>query len=325
VVLNVKMRLRERLSSTRPVTRVDWLAVLAPAAFVVALAANIVLWGLPTEHAGFFAWLVGGLLAFSIRAWRRWPRLLLDWLPIVALLIVYDIARGHAGGDITSAHYHAQVDFDRFLTGGQLPTAWLQDRLHTPGTDPAPWDYAAWATYITHFFVPWVTLAVLWRTAHDRFRVLRDRLVALTIAGCTIYALYPAAPPWLAATPPVDRLIQPIWQHVGLKVAAPLFESGDSFVNVVAAVPSLHAAYPCLLLLVFWDRGRVARAVLGLYTLAMGFTLVYSGEHFVFDIFAGWSLAGAVVLAFRVVPWLGLAPTRRVRPEPQPQAGTAQP
>jgi hypothetical protein len=311
----------------RPNTAADWLAIAAPVGYLAALLWEILTYGLPTEHFGFFAWLVGGLAAFSVRGWRRWPRLLADWIPIAILLVVYDIARGHADPHLWDVNYHAQIDFDKFLTGGVIPTHWLQSHLHTFGsTTPRPWDYAAWAVYITHFFVPWVTLAVLWRRLHDLFKSLRDRLVVLTVAGCTIYTLYPAAPPWLSATPPVDRLISPIWHHVGLKVAAPVFESGSGFVNPVAAVPSLHAAYPCLLMLFFWPlAGRAVRALLVAYTVAMGFTLVYTGEHYVFDIVAGWALAGAVVLAFRVLPVVWGAARQRVRPEPQPQAGTARP
>jgi hypothetical protein len=313
---------------TRPRTGADWLAILAPTGYVIALVWELFTYGLPTEHAGFFAWLVGGLAAFSIRAWRRWPRLLADWIPILALLIAYDIARGHADTDLSAVHYHAQIDFDRWLTGGILPTTWLQQHLHTFGsTAPRPWDYAAWGVYISHFLVPWITLAVLWRLNHDRFKAFRDRLVALTVAGCTIYTLYPAAPPWMSAPPPVERIIGPMWDHVGLKVASPLFENGTTFVNPVAAVPSLHAAYPCLLMLFFWPlAGRAVRALLATYTVAMGFTLVYSAEHYVFDIVTGWALAGAVVAAFALLPraWAAVA-RRRVRPEPQPQAGTAQP
>jgi membrane-associated phospholipid phosphatase len=37
------------------------------------------------------------------------------------------------------------------------------------------------------------------------------------------------------------------------------------------------------------------RVLLGAYTLAMAFTLVYGGEHFVTDILAGWAMAAAVV------------------------------
>jgi hypothetical protein len=295
----------ERVAPTRPVRAADVIAVVAPVVFVGALVVQVAAIGLPTDHVGLFAWIGGGLLAFSVRSWRSWPRLLVDWLPILALLVVYDMARGQAQ-DVGAAHHSAQIAFDRFLGGGVVPTNWLQDQLHDPASGPAVWDYAAWVVYVSHFFVPWVTLAVLWHRSRERFRALRNRLVALTVAGCTIYTLYPADPPWLAGmngdVPLTFRLIRPMWDHVGLHSAQPLYEPGTGLVNVVAAVPSLHAAYPCLLMLFFWrSAGRFVRAGLVAYTFAMGFTLVYSGEHFVFDIVTGWLLAGAVVAVFPVV------------------------
>jgi hypothetical protein len=81
-------------------------------------------------------------------------------------------------------------------------------------------------------------------------------------------------------------------------VAADLFETGDGLVNLVAAMPSLHAAYPAMLLLFFWGDGRWWRVGLVVYTLAMGFTLVYGGEHFVTDVLVGWAYA---VIAFTLV------------------------
>jgi membrane-associated phospholipid phosphatase len=47
-----------------------------------------------------------------------------------------------------------------------------------------------------------------------------------------------------------------------------------------------------------------ARALLLLYPLAMGFTLVYTGEHYIFDVVLGWVYAVgvyALVLAYERV------------------------
>jgi membrane-associated phospholipid phosphatase len=83
-----------------------------------------------------------------------------------------------------------------------------------------------------------------------------------------------------------------VWDHVGIHGAAALFTGGNRFDNNIAAMPSLHAAYPMLLLLFFWKRAhRPLRALLVTYVLAMAFTLVYTGEHFVLDEVVGWSYA----------------------------------
>jgi membrane-associated phospholipid phosphatase len=62
-------------------------------------------------------------------------------------------------------------------------------------------------------------------------------------------------------------------------------------------MPSLHAAYPLLLAVFFWKRASAPlRALLVTYVLAMAFTLVYTGEHFVIDELVGWTLAITVFL-----------------------------
>jgi hypothetical protein len=172
---------------------------------------------------------------------------------------------------------------------------------------------------VSHFFVPWATLAILWKVNAERFRAFRNRLVAMSFAACGVFFLVPTMPPWMTSgigeTEHVSRLIGHLWGRVGLERAEPLFTS-PHVGNLVAAVPSLHAAYPCLLLLFFWRAGSRVRIVLAAYTLAMGFTLVYGGEHFVFDVLAGWLLAGVTMAAFAAAPRLRAASPWRRDPAP---------
>src|ERR1039457_6848947 len=87
--------------------------------------------------------------------------------------------------------------------------------------------------------------------------------------------------------------------------ATALFTHGSEFANNIAAMPSLHAAYPMFLLLFFWRRARTwVRALLVSYVLAMAFTLVYTAEHFVIDELAGWCAAIAVYfVGSRLLDW----------------------
>jgi membrane-associated phospholipid phosphatase len=102
-------------------------------------------------------------------------------------------------------------------------------------------------------------------------------------------------------------IIPLVWQHVGLKAAAALFTKGNTFANDIAPMPSLHAAYPMLILLFFWRRAsRPVRVRLVGYVLAMAlaFSLVYTGEHFVADEVAEWACAIAAYFAgSRLLNW----------------------
>jgi membrane-associated phospholipid phosphatase len=140
-----------------------------------------------------------------------------------------------------------------------------------------------------------VLAAILWKFAHERFRRYTTLLVGLTFAALVTYVLYPAVPPWLASHnaefPPTAKIIDEMWTHIGLGNGASVFSATGHFADPVAAMPSLHAAYPVLLMLFFWKSAGRFRWLLPLYPLAMAFTLVYTGEHFVIDVIFGWLYA----------------------------------
>jgi hypothetical protein len=267
----------------------------APAVYLVALGVVLASWGLPVARDQLFLWLGLGMAAFSVSAWRSWGMMLLEWLPFFGLLVMYDYLRGAVSITPLQAHVLPQIDFDKTLFGGTVPSVWLQQHLWNPGH--LHWyDYGVWGVYMTHFFVVWIVAAVLWRVSRARFRRYALVTITLTIAAFLTYWLYPAQPPWLAGTdgllPAMDRIVPLVWGELGVHTMKSAYENG-SLVNTVAAMPSLHAAYPFMLMLFFWPAGKLARIVLGSYTLAMAFTLVYGGEHFVLDILVGWAMAGA--------------------------------
>ena len=76
-------------------------------------------------------------------------------------------------------------------------------------------------------------------------------------------------------------------------------------------------------MLFFWRSAGRWRWLLPLYPLAMAFSLVYTGEHYVIDIFLGWLYA---VVVYFVGTWLMDRWARRrsrvstgpVEPEPPP-------
>jgi membrane-associated phospholipid phosphatase len=284
--------------SAAPTTWLRRLLVFgAPAAYLVALTIVTLSWGLPVARDQLFFWLVLGMAAFSVPAWRSWGGLLLEWLPFFALLVAYDRLRGAVAIDQPGlAHVNAQLAFDKAIGGGEVPTVWLQQHLWHAG-HPRWYDYGVWAVYMTHFFAVWVTAAVIWRVARERFRRYAVTAVALSLSAFATYWAFPAQPPWMAGETikmaSVDRIVPEVWGQLGVGTAQSLYENRD-FVNPVAAMPSLHAAFPLMLLLFFWSAGRWVRLALGLYTLAMAFALVYGGEHFVIDILAGWAMALAV-------------------------------
>src|SRR3954451_2561709 len=233
----------------------------APVVYVAALGTTIAAWGLPVARDQLFLWLGLGMAAFSVSAWRSWGRMVLDWLPLFGLLVAYDYLRGAVAVAPSQAHLLPQLDADKALFGGAVPAVWLQQHLWTPSHLHA-YDYAIWVVYMTHFFVIWIVAAVLWRASRERFRRYALLMVTLTIAAFLTYWLYPAQPPWLAGEgahmQAVDRIVPLVWGQLGVHTIQSVYENG-ALVNTVAAMPSLHAAYPFMLMLFFWSAGWRAR------------------------------------------------------------------
>jgi hypothetical protein len=317
------MRARRIAARQQP----PWLRVLGVAAPVAWLAVTV--WfvafeGLPLTRDFIAAWVMLGLLAVSLSDLRGWLRgLVFEWLPFFALLALYDLLRGSADGLVFHTFYAPQIDVDRFLFFGAVPTVWLQQHLALPGSDALPW-YAvlAWVVYMTHFFATPVLAMVLWKLDRARFRRYAITVGVLSLVGFATYALYPAAPPWMAAQrgliDPVMRVVPVVWGKVGVSAQFGVVGTGYEYANDVAAVPSLHAAFSLLVALELWPgfalrvprrRGegadgtgnsrfahrlwlrRLACVVLAAYPLAMAFSLVYAGEHYVSDILLGWLYA----------------------------------
>jgi hypothetical protein len=297
------------LLSRRPVR---W---IAPALYVVAL--SVVMWrdGIPLARDRLLLWIVLGLLALSTTNIGGWLRgVLLEWLPLAAVLAVYDLLRGQADGLLFSTWYRPQLEADAFLFGGTVPTVWLQDHLWQGVPDLRWYDYAAWSVYMSYFLATYLLAGLLWFFARDRFRRYVASVALLAGMGFATFALFPAAPPWLASREgELDwtvRLIGPISGHIPFFAfdVEGLFERGSEYSNQVAAVPSLHAAYTLLITLFLWRSTRWARPLLAAYPLAMAFALVYTSEHYVFDILLGWAYTLVAV-------WLvnRIADRRRVR------------
>jgi membrane-associated phospholipid phosphatase len=143
---------------------------------------------------------------------------------------------------------------------------------------------------------------VVWFCLRDRFAAWLGAVLAFTTIGVTGYVVYPAAPPWLASEQgqigTVDRISNLGWDYLGLDWVGDLTTYGQEGSNPVAAMPSLHAGAALLVALFLWSSVSARwRAVLLAYALSMAVTLVYTGEHYVVDVAAGWAVAVLALLA----------------------------
>jgi membrane-associated phospholipid phosphatase len=227
-------------------------------------------------------------------------RVAVDWAPVLAILIFYNLTRGVADTLGMPLQIQALVRADEILFLGEVPTVWLQERILQPETQW--WESVTAIVYVSHFFACFGLAGWLYVRNRLQWRRFINRFLTLNLAGMVTYVLVPAAPPWYAGDggviDPVARTIGRGFEPIGLKQAGSFLSDGQGMVNHVAAMPSLHGGYSFLFSLFLWSFTKRWRWLLALYPVAMGFTLVYSGEHYVIDILMGWLYAWLVHLGW---------------------------
>jgi membrane-associated phospholipid phosphatase len=288
-----------RAATLRAARRV--MALLYVALFVQQYRAT----GFPFDRERVLLWIVGSLLVASIgRPVRRAVQIVVDWLPFAVLVFVYDYTQSIAQYLGIPVMVRPVVAVERAIFGGTVPNVWLQQHLlNTTGTHIAWWELGVSVVYASHFILPYVFAGYLWWRSRVLWKQWILRFMTLSVTACATFALLPTAPPWYAGEQGViGAVTRPAgrgWARIGFYAAPQLLTWGRERANPFAAVPSLHAGYAFLFALFLHrviGRGRL-RLLLFAYPLAMAFSLVYAGEHYVVDIVLGWGYAALAMVA----------------------------
>ncbi|WP_168698767.1 phosphatase PAP2 family protein [Gordonia paraffinivorans] len=336
-------------ASRRDLTLVRRIAI---GAWVVLIALHFVFYGVAWDRTRLIILLCLGLAAASIGR-RKFITIIKDWAPFALVLILYDWTRDIARIVGMPTHWNLAIDFDAWLFGGRTPTALLQEQLKQ--ASPPWWEVIVSVVYMSYFIVPYAVAAWLWLKDRAAWRRYAACFVATTFLALVGYTLVPGAPPWAAARctavevqdyprdpicmyspqaaepggllgplepahpdaePYVERISARGWNYLNIHMASQLVTLGQGKSNLVAAIPSLHAGLTMLLALFMWPRVKALGKTLYMgYALAMAFALVYSAEHYIFDIVLGWALAAAVIAAYRFIDWKWLIPRQKRREE----------
>jgi hypothetical protein len=266
--------------------------------FYIILMTGIMIWqgvGIAPDRYAFVL-LLGSLLI------KRTRSFLLDWVPFLFILISYDFLRSLSPTLNPRVHYQSLIDGDLFLFH-QLPNLTLQQMFFNPN-HLGFLDYFTTIFYFLHFALPLAFGFLLWIYNKNYFRLFVIALCLMSYMAWVSYVIYPAAPPWLAqekgyisgVTKIMNQTLNSFPDRFHLPTVYTKFNP-----NPTAAMPSMHAAYPFLVLLFsFYFFGKKA-LIFTPYVFMMWFSLVYLGEHYVVDILAGIIYASAF---FGLTVWL---------------------
>jgi membrane-associated phospholipid phosphatase len=268
-------------------------ATRALAAIIVAyLAAYLVAAAIGTYLIIYKSLLIPAFALYGLFEHDR-ARFLREWLPFLAMTVLFDAGRG-ASYALVEAGYrpvfvHYPIQLEELLIGVPAVSVPLQQAFQS-----LPLDRAMVIVHGSHFLYFLLFGLVVWHARREQFWRFRRSMIAVLVTGLVAYVLIPTAPPWMAAgqglVPPINRTIEEIYTtYVG-----ELYGAFDT--NPVAAMPSIHVAFPAVCALVAWSCfSRTTAMLAGAYAILVCFAVMYLGDHYFVDVLAGVVLAGVAV------------------------------
>lgn len=162
-------------------------------------------------------------------------------------------------------------------------------------------------------FILWSALGGVWLYLKDRPAMKRFMwgFLLMNVAGFITYHVLPAAPPWyfhaygcnvdLATKATEGPALARVDALIGVSYFHGMYGKASS---VFGALPSLHCAYPFLLVLVGWRSfGPTLRIAALSYYALMVFSAVYLDHHWIIDALLGSAYAVAAAFAMRrIIP-----------------------
>jgi membrane-associated phospholipid phosphatase len=268
-------------------------------------------WSVSRLAVGEVRWeqLTLGVLMPALAYWSvRTRRLFVTVYPLTLLGLIYDGMRYVQDVGLTASRIHLcdlrAIDAGLFGRPGWTVHDWLQAH------PVALLDRVCAVPYGTFLFVT-IGFALWLYVRAPREAALRFgwTFLAMSTLGFVTYHVYPAAPPWYfhAHGCTVDLATRASeganLARVDAWLGAPFFRGlyGRSH-DVFGSVPSLHVAYPLLIVLEGWRwLGRSGRAATLVFAAWMAFAAVYLDHHWIVDVLLGWTYCLVAHLAVRIV------------------------
>ncbi len=215
---------------------------------------------------------------------RKRMLFVVDWLPFLVGTVLFDVLRGSIYDAIQLHHRqpyaHYVIDLEHlFFRVPAVPVvfqAWRSNWL----------DAVCVGIHASHFFFFLIFGLAVWHSDRSAFLKYRQCVLLVMAVGLAGYVAVPTVPPWMAS----QWHLLPVVRHVTADVYSmrlPEFY-GTFDVNPVAAMPSLHVAFPTACAAVGWNSfGRRVGLWLAFYAVLVAFSVMYLGEHYATDVVAG--------------------------------------
>jgi len=208
--------------------------------------------------------------------------------------VIFDYMKAIPNYNYNTVHIADLYHFEKHIFGinlnGKLVTP--NEYLRIKGTTFL--NIVTGLFYLCWIPVPLSFAAYLFFKNKRQFLYFAFTFLLVNLLGFVVYYLYPAAPPWYIQT--YGFTFHPLtlgstgglskfdaYFHINLFKS--IYSKGS---NVFAAMPSLHSAYPVIVVYYgFKNRLKWANACFIVVMLGIWFTAIYASHHYVLDVIAG--------------------------------------
>ncbi len=227
---------------------------------------------------------------------RGWRHLLLQIAFWLGFYVVYQVARGLADRDVTSAFWNGLHVIRLEEWSGTLFEPTIQGIVDSSEILLRATIYTYW---LSQFVVVGATLLWVYLRHHERFAAFRNWLIAANVVGLVCYVLVPTAPPRMF---PAWGFVDTLAQYSGVNHASGLIAHTS---NPYAAMPSLHSMDAFIVGIVMFGvcRKLSVRVLWLLWPAWVWFSVIGTGNHYWLDVVAGVIIAlitGAILFRGRV-------------------------
>jgi hypothetical protein len=284
---------------------------------VITGKAALILFGLSSSYL-LLSWVLVGFkpdqlvligivnICFYLSALTR--KFIIGFSIFLVYWIVFDYMKAFPNYNYNQVHisglYNLEKDIFGIHSNGELLTPNEYWRAHSNTV----LDLICGFFYLCWIPVPLAFAGYLFFKSRAEFLQFSLTFVLVNVIGFVIYYLFPAAPPWYVhehgfkfiahTTASVAGLAQ-FDRYFHITLFASIYAKGS---NVFAAMPSLHSAYP-MIVLYYAIRNKLGFVIVFFYTVMLGiwFAAVYLSHHYVLDVLAGITCATAGILLFNYV------------------------
>ncbi len=256
----------------------------------------------PEHYFLVFLWFI------MFYAHEKTRQFILGFSIFIIYWIIYDSMRILPNYEVSAVHIKQPYELEKNLFGITFNHHLLTPNEYFDLVHTKLLDIISGLFYINWVPVPIAFAVYLYFKDKTLFIKFSMVFLLVNILGFIIYYLYPAAPPWYVklygfdlhlGVPGNTAGLGRFDKLTGIPIFAGLYEKNA---NVLAAMPSLHASYPVIVL--FYGIKKKLGWVnifFVLFMLGIWFSAVYSGHHYIIDVVMGVMLALVVLFSFEKI------------------------